>query len=143
MIPGQNSFYESAPSDWVPDDTCATTEWTSWSTCSVMCGQGFRARTRRFFNRMGRKKCPHVDTVMKQKCQGEKEDCEADEEEFVRPECGVTEWSLWSPCSQSCGSGLKVRESSVKLFILSLYNPITDRCYEIEKVLTNNWISSV
>ena len=29
-----------------------------------------RARTRRFFNRLGRKKCPHVDTVMKQTCEG-------------------------------------------------------------------------
>ncbi len=26
----------------------------------------FRVRTRRFYNRLGRKQCPHVETVMKQ-----------------------------------------------------------------------------
>jgi len=106
---GETSFYSSAPTDWIPDDTCATTEWTDWSTCSTPCGEGFRARTRRFFNRMGRKKCPHVDTVMKQTCQGERQLCALEEMEVVRPECAVTDWSNWSPCSQSCGSGLKVR----------------------------------
>ena len=58
---------------------------------------------------MGRKKCPHVETVMKQACQGKRDICAPEELEIVRPECGVTDWSNWSPCSQSCGSGLKVR----------------------------------
>ena len=36
----------------------------------MTCGSGFRARTRRFFDRMGRKKCPHVDIVDQDQCRG-------------------------------------------------------------------------
>jgi len=105
---GSSSFYSSAPSSWEPDDMCAVTQWSDWSHCSVTCGRGFRARTRRFYNRLGRKKCPHVDTMEKKVCEGGLE-CSPGEVEVINPECAVTSWSDWSPCSVSCGTGLKVR----------------------------------
>ena len=60
---------------------------------------------------MGRKKCPHVDTMEKSMCAGATEACpdlhgadgaggaDADAD----PHCAVTSWSEWSPCSVSCG----------------------------------------
>lgn len=39
---------------------CKTTDWTPWAECSVSCGIGFTMRARRFLDRLGRKKCPHV-----------------------------------------------------------------------------------
>ena len=67
---GEASNYVTAPEDWEEDDTCATTEWTIWSPCSVKCGakEGYKIRIRRFFHRRGRKKCPHIDTVERESC---------------------------------------------------------------------------
>ncbi|XP_023341710.1 spondin-1 [Eurytemora carolleeae] len=112
---GDSNFYSSAPVDWIPDDMCGTTEWSGWSECSATCGLGFRIRTRRFFNRMGRKQCPHVETVMKEECGGSQNECLAGQIEWIDPSCAVTEWSLWSPCSVSCGSGIKVRTRLYKV----------------------------
>ena len=62
--------------------------------------------------RMGRKKCPHVDTMNKTLCAGALSPvcpfpnaaAEAAGRGAVSdPHCAVTDWSDWSPCSVSCG----------------------------------------
>ncbi|XP_076619199.1 extracellular matrix protein f-spondin [Colletes latitarsis] len=86
---------------------CATTEWSAWSECSSTCGVGMKLRTRKFTDRMGHKKCPHVSVMEKEKCM--EPPCSPDLEEQIDPTCKVTDWSYWSPCSASCGKGVKLR----------------------------------
>lgn len=43
----------------------------------------------------------------KEKCNAP--ECRPDQIELVDPLCPTTEWSDWSPCSASCGKGVKLR----------------------------------
>ncbi|CAH1173684.1 unnamed protein product [Phaedon cochleariae] len=100
---------DSQEIDSLGDNTgiCAVTDWSGWSSCSEKCGDGVRMRTRKFINRLGMKKCPHISIIDKEKCSIRT--CRPDEIETVDPVCPTTDWSDWSPCSASCGPGIKLR----------------------------------
>nr|XP_049697073.1 spondin-1 [Helicoverpa armigera]XP_049697074.1 spondin-1 [Helicoverpa armigera]XP_049697075.1 spondin-1 [Helicoverpa armigera]XP_049697076.1 spondin-1 [Helicoverpa armigera] len=93
----------------IEEDTgvCRTSEWGPWSECSVTCGVGVSTRRRHFLDRMGAKKCPLVQTEENRKCM--EPECTEQEREISDPSCPTTEWAAWSPCSASCGRGVRFR----------------------------------
>ncbi|XP_013410229.1 uncharacterized protein LOC106173605 [Lingula anatina] len=100
----QNLWGKGEPNDWSVQEALngGWGSWSSWSTCSVTCGsQGLRSRTRVCDNPapVGTgKPCPGADR----------------QTEFCFPgQCpvngGWTTWEGWQSCSQTCGSGTKLR----------------------------------
>uniref|UniRef100_A0A1B6CP24 Spondin-1 n=1 Tax=Clastoptera arizonana TaxID=38151 RepID=A0A1B6CP24_9HEMI len=88
------------------DTICAVTDWDDWSECTSTCGEGVKIRNRRFKNRLGMKRCSHVTVKETVKCM--EPPC-SQPLEVADPQCPITDWSDWSPCSVSCGPGLRVR----------------------------------
>lgn len=46
-------------------------------------------------------------SVEKERCSATP--CGPDEVDIADPQCPTTDWSDWSPCSASCGKGIKLR----------------------------------
>ncbi|XP_059162099.1 LOW QUALITY PROTEIN: uncharacterized protein LOC131945116 [Physella acuta] len=74
--------------------------WGEWLECSVQCGNGERIRMRKCDNPSTKNGGIH--------CQGdwyEKTQCVA---RFCHPDPGLSDWSEYSPCSETCGKfGIK------------------------------------
>ncbi|CAG0924111.1 unnamed protein product, partial [Notodromas monacha] len=101
--------FDGADKDY--NKRCATTAWSNWSPCSVTCGHGgVRTRTRSYHYPRGIKVCKEV-VKEEMECDGPVPECPDDgsADHLSRPECAVTPWSYWSPCSVSCGKGVSVR----------------------------------
>lgn len=110
--------------------SCETTSWSEWSACNATCGRGYRTRTRKFMQRMARKMCNSDELIQREQCFGPHcsdgpmnpmdaskgtcmgpycRDIEPNNERDNSGVCTVTNWSEWSPCTQTCGKGLKLR----------------------------------
>ncbi|XP_034478819.1 spondin-1 isoform X1 [Drosophila innubila] len=110
---------ETADAEELPPE-CATLAWSRWDECSAKCGPGKQYRTREFKNPtlamrqrcnnalreekhcMGRK-CATFNEEMPEGGQPEAEFPGAD------PECGLSDWTEWSSCTVTCGSGEMIR----------------------------------
>ncbi|KAK0182978.1 hypothetical protein PV327_001057 [Microctonus hyperodae] len=90
---------------------CELNEWSDWSSCTTSCGDGSMTRSRNFIHKKNRKHCKAVANgpELQQTIDCENEPCENEEMERKCPSESYGEWSLWSPCSSTCGPGSKTR----------------------------------
>jgi hypothetical protein len=84
---------ESCPID------CVQEAWGNWSTCSVSCGWGNKARSRATLVQPGNGGIDCEDNHQTQAC--EDAECPAD--------CEMSAWGGWTDCTKSCGSGSQQR----------------------------------
>lgn len=101
------------------NNACRTTPWSDWSECNVKCGKGKRRRSRKFLDQgkaslMGCQK----NLNERQECEGNEPYCDDHqtynpyEQDVVRPDCGLTDWSPFTDCSVQCGKGYMTRSRS-------------------------------
>lgn len=84
---------------------CVTSDWTSYSPCNKDCGPGKKVKTRTITQQAlhGGTSCPSNLT--------QEEDCQ------IKPcpiDCEMKNWSSYSECSKTCGSGKTTRRRTVK-----------------------------
>jgi hypothetical protein len=78
-----------------PALTCIMSQWSAWSGCLQICGQGTRRRTRSVVRPgSGGIGCQGTSTAESQACAIP--DASA---------CAFAEWSLWTGCTLACGQG--------------------------------------
>ncbi|XP_075693897.1 spondin-1 [Rhinoderma darwinii] len=91
-------------------ETCIYSNWSPWSACSsATCDKGKRMRQRMLKAQLDLS-VPCPDTQDFEPCMGP--GCSDDDAST----CMMSEWIMWSPCSATCGMGMRSRERYVKQF---------------------------
>ncbi|KAJ1609837.1 TRAP-C2 extracellular protein [Cryptosporidium canis] len=85
---------------------CLLGDWEEWGACSKSCGGGSRSRTREVVSQPSEgRECEFLKDF---------EPCNEFQCIATR-DCEVGQWSVWSPCSASCGGGVKRRQREVQV----------------------------
>ncbi|XP_011300442.1 spondin-1 isoform X2 [Fopius arisanus] len=92
---------------------CELTDWTDWSECTTTCGDGIKTRSRNFANKRARKRCRAAsnDLELEQTIDCQNQPCSENGTSGKVRKCPgeYHPWSLWTPCSATCGRGIKQR----------------------------------
>ncbi|KAF7458520.1 thrombospondin type 1 domain-containing protein [Cryptosporidium felis] len=80
-------------------EDCNYSSWSPWSECSVSCQGGVRTRTRKLIWK----------SDIEGQCQDPGTDVEACNEQKCPINCRISDWTTWSSCSSTCGTGNKLR----------------------------------
>ena len=100
-------------------EKCATSDWTEWTDCDTPCGVGTVERRRFLRNPQIQPSICGIDLKEAKSClgnckkpRGQKElaDDFVVRHDPIRKQddiCAITPWSDWSPCSVTCGLGIR------------------------------------
>lgn len=83
----------------IPCVDCNYSSWSAWGECSVTCQGGVRSRTRKLIWKSD------IET----QCHDPESDVEMCNQQSCPVDCLLSEWTVWSACSSTCGVGNKMR----------------------------------
>ncbi|XP_015180152.1 PREDICTED: spondin-1-like isoform X3 [Polistes dominula] len=97
-------------------EKCRLTDWSEWSSCTATCGHAVRSRSRNFVHKQYRKQCNYEKNgpELEQNIECDNEPCSDEDQDEKCPPEHYTQWSVWTPCSSSCGLGMQLRTRKYK-----------------------------
>ncbi|CAF4293399.1 unnamed protein product [Rotaria socialis] len=99
----------------LPD--CRLTEWSPWSSCSVSCGHGIKTRRRAYvmpdkaFRRHCNQRTYDMASCQLTACSSAMTNDHSKSTHNAM--CMASEWSAWSHCSVTCGTGMRTRSRTM------------------------------
>jgi len=83
---------------------CQWSEWSSWGQCSVSCAGGIMSRQRSV-------QAKAVEGG--NECEGMSHEEKSCNNKICPKDCLLSDWTVWEPCSASCGNGTSLRKRSI------------------------------